>query len=97
MAFFIPLLIILAVIALTVLTVAAVLDVALEYLEGAESLVIVDHNITQALEDIIKKKSSSNAPVKKVVYDKKTKKAVLVVGQRTDSTLEDNYVEAEVK
>jgi hypothetical protein len=83
--------------ALSVLTITTVIDIAWEYLEGAERLVIVDYNITQALEDIVKKKSNSNAPVQKVVYDPQSRKAVVVAGQRADATLADAFIEVSIK
>ena len=70
-------LIVIAVAALATLTIAAIIDVALEYFNEANQVLIVDPKVSEELERIANEKSTGKEYVR-YVYDRKSKKAVLV-------------------
>lgn len=78
-------LLLIGVMALAMLTIAAIIEVALEYFETDEVLVI-DTKTTAELERVAKMHGSK--PHKRFVFDKRSKQAVLV---------ESNHISEEMK
>jgi hypothetical protein len=74
--------------ALAVLTVAAIIDVVLEHMEEATSIEIIDPAISEELERIAAEKGSTKRH-KRFAYDRTSRKAVLVESNRVADELAD--------
>lgn len=88
--------IVLAVLYIALLTVAAIIGSALEYLDEADDILIVDPKASKELERIAAKKGSK--PHKRFAYDRKSKKAVLVESNRiADELKNEEFVTVDVR
>lgn len=82
------LLVFIGLMALAILTIAAIIDAAIEHMQDADSIEIVDPSASYELERIAKQRGSSKRH-KRFAYDRKSKKAVLVESNRIADELED--------
>ena len=75
---------------LVILTVTAIIEVAVEYIQDAETIVIVDPATSHELERIAAQKSSK--PHKRFAFDRQSGKAVLVASNKIADELKDEDV-----
>lgn len=81
--------IIIAILALAALSIAAVVEVALEYFE-TDQVLVIDPKTTDELERVARK--HGNQAHKRFVYDRETKQAVLVQSNRIAKEMRDDDV-----